>query len=385
MPNILTDLAADIYIAADKVAREHVGFLPSVTINGGSEKAALGDTVRSSFTRPAASVDYEPSMFIPEGTGQEVDNKTLTITKAKAVPIPWTGEDQMSVNNGAGFAKIFGDQIAQGMRTLTNEMETDLKNVAYQGASRAIGTAGTTPFSGDLAPLGDLEQLFIDNGAPINSGQRSLVVNSATKASMYSLTQLTDVNRRGDDASFLEQGIMGTLNGFNLRVTGAPTSVTKGTGAGFFTAAASNVGDTVITIDTGTGTILAGNVITFDGDANQYVVAVNHLNGSTVTIAAPGLVAVVDNDVAITIAIDYRANVAFERSSIELAVRAPAMPMSDGVEQDLASDRMTVIDPVSGIPFTISVYPGHGKMMIEVAAVWGFKTWKSENVNILLG
>ena len=51
MANVLTDLAADIYKAADMVGRELTGFIPSATINAGSERAALNDPVRSHFTR----------------------------------------------------------------------------------------------------------------------------------------------------------------------------------------------------------------------------------------------------------------------------------------------------------------------------------------------
>jgi hypothetical protein len=384
MPNVLTDLAADIYKAADTVAREHVGFLPSVTINGnGSERAAVGGTVRSAFTRAAVAGDRNASMTISEGTDQSVDNKVLTISKDRSVEIPWLGEEMKSVNNGVGFDTIYGGQIAQAMRTLTNEMEVDLKNVAYQGASRVIGTAGTTPFASNLAVLGPLEQLFIDNGAPVNSNERSLILNSTAKAKMYGLTQLTNVNERGDGA-FLEQGIMGNLNGFGLRTTGASTVVIKGTGTGYLTSSTASEGDVAISVDTGSNTILAGDVITFANDTNKYVVAIA-LAGGTVTIAAPGLLQDLAEDVALTVGDNYSANVAFERSAVELVVRAPALPIAAGVPRDAAIDRMIVFDTISGIPFEIAVYVGQGKMMMQVAAVWGVKAWKSENINILLG
>lgn len=386
MSNVLTDLAADIYKAADTVAREHVGYLPSVAVNGNgsdSARAAVGGVVRSAFTRAAVAQNRNQSMTIEEGTDQTIDNKVLIITKDRSVPIPWTGEEIKSVNNGADFDTIYGDQITQAMRTLTNEMEVDLKNAAYQGASRAIGVAGTTPFDSKLDVLGNLEQLFIDNGAPVSSNQRSLVLNSVAKAKMYGLTQLTNVNERGGGA-FLEQGVMGVLNGFGLRTTGASTAVTKGTGTGYLTSSTASEGDVAISVDTGTGTILAGDVITFASDTNKYVVAIA-LTSGTVTIAAPGLMQNLAEDAALTVGNNYSANVAFERSAVEIAVRAPAVPMVGGKAHDLADDRMTIVDPVSGIPFEVSTYPGQGKMMIQVAAVWGVKAWKPENINILLG
>ena len=110
MANVLTNLAADLYKAADTVGRELTGVISSSMINAnGSERVALNDVVRSHFTRQVGAVDNAPSMTIPEGTDQTVDSKTLSITKSRGVQIPWTGEDVRHVNNGTGFETIYGD------------------------------------------------------------------------------------------------------------------------------------------------------------------------------------------------------------------------------------------------------------------------------------
>ena len=94
MSNTLTDLAADLYKAADVVGRELVGLIPSVTVNAGAEQAAKGDNVRSHFTRtPTVNSSFAPSMTVPEGTDQIVDNKVLQLNQYASVQIPWTGED----------------------------------------------------------------------------------------------------------------------------------------------------------------------------------------------------------------------------------------------------------------------------------------------------
>ena len=53
--NTLTNLAADIYRAADTVGREVVGFIPSATVNAETARVAVNDTVRSHSTRAATA------------------------------------------------------------------------------------------------------------------------------------------------------------------------------------------------------------------------------------------------------------------------------------------------------------------------------------------
>ena len=114
MANVLTDLAADIYKAADIIGREATGVIPSVVVNGGSEQAAQGDVVRSHYT-PAAVVNGSatPAMTIPEGDDQTVTSKTMTLSQIASVRIPWTGEDMKHVNNGSGFETVYGDRSSR--------------------------------------------------------------------------------------------------------------------------------------------------------------------------------------------------------------------------------------------------------------------------------
>lgn len=380
MANVLTSLAADIYKAADVVGRELVGFIPSSTINAnGSERAAKGDTVRASFTRTATAVNVTESMTIPEGTDQTVDNKTLSITNARAVQIPYTGEDVLHLNNGIGFETVYGDQIAQAMRVLTNEMEADLAEEAYKNASRAFGTAGTTPFGSNFSEIAELRQILVDNGMPADN-QVSLILNTLAGTNLRQLAQLQKANEAGG-TDLLRQGTLLDLQGIMIKESAQVQSHTKGTGANYLlNDASAAIGDTSIAVDTGSGTVLAGDIITFNGDTNKYVVN-TALAGGSLIIGATGLRTAVANDAAITVGNNYTANVAFHRRALELAVRAPAVPQGG----DIADDAMTVQDPVSGLVFEVRVYKGYRKTMIEVAASWGVKAWKSDFIAVLAG
>jgi len=382
MANVLTDLAADIYKAADTVGRELTGAVSSVIVNGdGSERAALNDTVRSHFTRqPSGSSPIAESMTVPEGDDQTIDTKTVSITKAQAIQVPWTGEDMRHVSNGAGFETIYGDQIAQAMRTLANEIEFDMLTELYQNASRAYGTAGTTPFGTNFDEVANIRQILVDNGCPVD--QLTMVMNTTAGTSLRNLAQLQKANEAGS-ASLLRQGVLLDLQGIALKESAGVRSHTKGTGTGYLVNNGAGIlaGGTAIASDTGSGTVLAGDVVTFAADsANKYVVN-TALSGGSFAIGDNGAqVAIADNN-AITVGDSYAANVAFRRTAAELVIRPPAVPNGG----DLADDAMIVQDPWSGLTFEIRVYNGYRKRMFEVAAAWGVKAWKPEHIAVLLG
>lgn len=383
MSNVLTNLAADIYKAADMVGRELVGIIPSITVNGDATvRAAKGDTIRSFATRAVTvNSSFAPAMTIPEGTDQTVDNKTMTVDTYASVQIPWTGEDMKHVNNGSGFETVYGDQVRQAFRAITNTIELAVWTAARAGASRAIGTAGTTPFGSNHDVLADLRKILADNGCPLDGGV-TLAMNTSAGAAMRKLTQLQKANEAGG-IELLRQGALLDLQGIMVKESAAPVSVTAGTGTSYTSDTTGYaVGSTAITLITGSGTVLAGDVVTFAGDTNKYVVASGVTAPGVITLAAPGLkVALAASAVAMTVGAAATANMCFHRSAIELGIRAPAMPAGG----DAAVDLMVVQDPHSGLVFEIAAYKGYMKSMFDVRCIYGTKAWKSAHIAQLLG
>ena len=376
MANTLTNLTPDLYEALDTVSRELVGMIPAVTLDANAERAAKGQTIRSAVAPSSAAADITPAQKAPDTGDQIITNKTLSISKSRGVAIRYNGEEQRGLNTGPGYSSILQNQFAQAMRTLTNEVETDL-TALYAQASNAYGTPGTTPFgtAGDFSDASFALKLLKDNGAPLTGNQ--LVVSSAAGASMLGLQSRIDV--QGND-SMLRQGVMLSTAGMDIRESAQINSHAKGTGASYITNGTFAVGDTAIDIDGGSGTILAGDVITFAGDTNKYVVT-SALAAGTVTIAAPGLKAALADGVAVTVGNAYAANMAFNRDAIVLVTRAPARP----VEGDLAEDVMLMTDPRSGITFEVSMYKEYRQVHFEVALAWGVSAIKPEHMAVLLG
>ena len=383
MANILTNLAADIYKAADTVGREMVGFIPSSTINSSDTlRAAKGDTVRSHFTRtPTVNTSFAPSMTIPEGTDQTVDNKTMSINNFASVQIPWTGEDVKHVKNGAGFETIYGDQIKQAMRAIANTIEAYVAIIVKNGSSRAIGTAGTTPFASNHDVMAQVRQILVDNGCPATDGMLSMVLNTSAGTKMRNLVQLQKANESGS-TDLLRQGTLLDLQGLMIKESAGVANHTKGTGASYVTSGSTAIGVKDIALITGTGTVLDGDVVTFAADANnKYVVGTGVAAPGTISLNDPGAQVVIATANALTVGNSYAANVAFHKSAVEVVVRAPAMPEGG----DAAIDRMLVQDPFSGLVFEIAAYNGYMKKMIEVRCMYDAKVWKPQHVATLLG
>lgn len=381
MSNVLTNLAADIFKAADIVGREQVGIIPSATINSSeSVRAAKGDTIRSAYTRTATvATSYNPSMALPEPTYQTVDNKTLAIDSYAEVDIPFTGEDIKHLQNGAGYETVYGDQVAQAMRSITNAIEASLGVTVKNGASRAIGTAGTAPFGSNFNEVAEIRRILVDNGMP-QDGRTTLVINSAAGVRLRNLASLQRVNEAGNE-QLLRQGQLLDLQGIMFKESAGIASHTKGTGASYVTNGTFAVGATTVAVDGGTGTVVAGDVVTFAGDTNKYVVA-SALGGGSLVLAAPGLRAALADGVAMTVGDNYTGNVAFHQAAVELVCRPIA---GRGVGQDAAIDSMTVQDPVSGLVYDVSVYAGNMMRNIKVSCLYGAKVWKPEFVATLLG
>jgi hypothetical protein len=325
-----------------------------------------------------------PAMTIPEGTDQTVDNKTLTLTKQRGVQIPWTGEDIRFVQGGAGYETVYGDQIAQAMRAIVNEVETDLATEAYTNSSRAVGTAGTPPFGSNFDVVAEARQILVDNGMPVNDGQVSMVLSTLAGTRLRNLAQLQKANEAGSDA-LLRNGVLLDLQGAMLRESAQVVSHTKGAGAGYDLNGAGAVGDTTITLDGGTVNttgIKAGDVVTFAGDTTKYVVNTG-LTATTgdIVIGGPGLRAIVADTTEMTIGDSYTANIMMHRAAMEVAMRPFAKPLGG----DAADDVLVVQDPFSGLTFEISSYKGFNKAMIMVGAVWGYKAWKPDAIATVMG
>lgn len=382
MANTLTDVSADIYKAAEIVGAERTGLIASVTVNGGSEAVAKGRSVSSVRTpAPTLNTSVTEAMTIPEGDDQTITELDFTVNNVANVFVNMTGEDTRVIDTHHSLETVEGNRMLRAFRAIRNKIETDLGDVIYQGASRAVGSAGTTPFATNLDAATEVRQILVDNGY-FFPGEVSLVVNTAASTNMLQLQQLTKANEAGTNRA-LRNGDLLDIFGMMIRESDGIALHTKGTGTSYVSNATTTepIGETVIAVDTGSGTILAGDVITQVDDSDNAYVVNTALDSGTFTIGDPGLVDVdIDDGDAITVGNSYTPNVALNRSCVELVARPLAVP-----GEDAATNVLQVPDPYTGIVYEIREYVGFHKRMWSVSLVYGAKVWESAGVAVLMG
>lgn len=388
MANTLTAVLPIIFEAMDVVSREMVGAVNAVYRDSSAERAALNQVITYPVVPQAALEDVTPGATPADSGDQTIGSGTMSITKSKVYPIRWTGEEQLSLRAGdtPQGSNIMRDQFSQAFRTLVNTMEADIAAL-HTKASRAVGTAGTTPFStaSDLSDAANVLRVLDDNGAPTTD--RHIVLGSAAIAAMRGKQSvLFKINEAGT-SDLLRRGILGDLEGLQVHSSSQILTSTAGTAASATTNNAGYaVGATTLTLaSAGTGTLVAGDVVTFAGDTNQYVIVTGDTdvsNGGTFVIAAPGLkVAMSAATKAITVVAAAVRNMGFSRNAIHMITRAPAMPEGG----DFADDVTEITDPFSGLSFQVALYRQYRRIKYEIGAAWGVSMVKPEHAVVLLG
>lgn len=376
MANVFTALQPVLYSAAQDVSNEPFGVISGIAANFDDRGVAIGDKVRVPIAPTVAATDYVPAMTTSAGADATAASVEVEITANKSVSWHLTGEQLRSLQNGGTDAEWVRQLVAQGMRTLRNGAELACAQAIKEGASRAIGTAGTNPFSSDINAIADVRKVLMDNGAPMADLQ--LCIDSTAGTAARKLGIIQQAYQAGNDAERRSGDLLRQF-GFSIRESAGITKHTKGTGANYVTSGATAIGVSDIVLATGTGTVLAGDIVTFQADtANKYVVNAGVTAPGTISLGRPGARVTIPTSNALTVGGDYTANVAFERNAVVGIMRPPVMPDNPLMQRTLISD-------ASGLTYLLVQVAGDGMATWRLHLAYGFKVVQGEHVAILLG
>lgn len=374
MANSFTNILPVLTKAAQTVSREAIGLIKSINLDTSDQGASLGATINLPKAPAGSPAAWTPSLA-PALADTTATGVQLTLSLAYEVKWHVTAEQGRAMDQGdANAMSWYERQSAQAMRALANQIEAYFAGIAYKASSRAIGTAGSTPFSSTLDDAAQLARILNDNGAPMFG--RRLVLSPAAWAELQErFTSLTKTAAGG-------LGELAEMAGLQPILSNQLTAHTAGTGAGYLgnKTAGHAVGDTTVPLDTGSGTILAGDVILVGTGGRMYVVK-TALSGGSLVINDPGLVVAAANNVVVTRQAAYTPNLALTPDAVYGVIRAPLQParLPNGWEHTI------VRDDVSGIPFGVLAIPGDGVTHYSARALYGGVAVESRHIATLMG
>lgn len=390
MANDFSNILPILQDRANVVGRELTGFINASYRNMSAERAGKDQSVKYPIVPALSSASVTPAATAPAGTDITPTSATISMTNLKKVSWNWTGEEARALNNGdiGPYADVVAQTVEQAMRTLVNEIESSLWLEAYKNSSRAYGTAATSPFNtaNDMSDLANIRRILNDNGAPM--ADRHLVLGAAGYANLLSKQTFAFKANEMGGRETQSSGFIPNLYGFNVHESYPITTHTAGTNNG--SATTTNAGfaagvKTLALASAGTGTILAGDVITIASEnaAFKYVVTEGDSDvsdGGSIDIGAPGLrVAIGASARAITTTATYTPNIALQRNGLHLVMRAP----DDG--NDGAADVTNIQDANSGLVFQLARYGQYMQSSWELRVLYGVKAANPHLIATLIG
>jgi hypothetical protein len=373
-------LAPTLFSAAQEVSAEPFGAIDSINASFDNKGVAKGDYVKVPVAPSQSNTTFDPSNVLPEGSAKTAAAVSVQVTKSQKNSMVLTGEQIRSLENGTNYEEWVRQWSAQAMRALRNEAEEDACAAIYQGASRAYGTAGTTPFATSLAELVQVRKILRDNGAPMADLQ--CVVDTNAESNLLNLGIVQQSFAAGNNNQ-LVTGFIDRKFGFQMKAS-AGIQLHDSTAAAAYVldnTVSIPVGTTGLVTKTGTDAVAVGDAFHLASDTDNIYIA-NALDVLTstrlITIGRPGTRAVYLDDATVTFKGDYTPNLAFERSAVVGIMRPPVVPENPVIKQMLVSDG-------KGLTYLFLEIAQYGQITWEMHLAWGFKVVNPEHVAVLIG
>lgn len=374
MANTLTNLAPVLYSAAQEVSAEPFGVVDSIFTQFDNKGVAKGDKVKVPVAPTRSGSDFTPSNTTTTGADATADAVEVEISKSRKVSWHLTGEQQRSLENGGTNQEWIRQMVAQGMRTLRNEAESDAAQAVHFGASRAVGTAGTTPFASDLTLMTSARKILRDNGAPMADLQ--MVVDTSAEMNLLNLGIIQQAYAAGSDEE-RRQGRVARQFGFRIGQSAGISEFTAGTYTTGQTATVAKGGVDLDTVTFSAGQFIPGDIVEVADVPGAYVLLATDSGADTLSINRPGFLAAKTTG-ALTSFGDFTPNLAFERNAIVGIMRPPLVPANPTINQMVISDGM-------GMSYLMLDIAQYGQRTWELHLAWGFKAVQPEHIALIVG
>lgn len=307
-------------------------------------------TINVPIPSAVATTDVVPGPTAPQAGDSTPTDVPIVLDQWKEAAFYLTDKDLMQSMEGT-----IPMQASEAVKSLADTVNAYLLGF-YKEFYGFVGTPGTTPFASDVSAAALGRKVL--NAQLCPKGDRRFVIDLDAEANALQLPLFQQANTAGTNRAQVEGEIDRKMGMDWYSDQQMPTHI-AGTQTGATVAKASTaqaIGDKDIIVTTAATTgalnLVKGDIITFAGDVQTYVVtaAVTAGAGVDATINIyPGLKKALAGSEALSIKGNHVPNMIFHRDAITFATRPLAQVSHPSVIMSQASD------PVSGLSMRLQI------------------------------
>jgi len=339
--------------------------------------AAKGQTVSLGVPQALTAASVTAANTAPAPSAITIGKRSITLSNEFKTSFALTGKETQDYE----LSSVVAEQIKEAVRGMAYKVNATLW-AKYTDIPYFVGNSGTGFFASNANGLSDMDKVLTDNLCPLDN--RKFVCGTKDYAALINLTEVHYANQFGSDSA-VRQGVVGDVRGFEVNRDQQVPTHTIGTITGDPTmgAAAITTNTSTITCDSNDAVALKdGDIILIDGAtyAVQGDLTIGNSDTGTLTVDRNWETAL-DGDEALALATNFDANsllaIGGRMDGYSVVGRLPeTSPMGYATQ----GEHMPIVDPVSGFPFLISIYPQYKQVALEVSAIWGVEVTDSRKL-----
>lgn len=377
MGNTLTAVTPKL-LAQGLLALRQMAIMPRLVNNKYEAMAGeKGSTIDVPIPSAIAAVQVTPANTPPSTADVAPTSVSLPLDQWWEAPFYMSDQDILTAMNGT-----LPMQATEAVKSLANKVDNYILGL-YTKFYGFTGTAGVVPFAnGTTADATAARKILQKQLAP--PGDRHYVMDPDMEANALNLRAFQDASWAGNTDVILN----GTLN---MRLgarwwmdQNVPTHTAGTITTGLICKAATAVAVGIKTLtattaaSTGACALLIGDIITFAGDSQTYVLTANATQASAatdVTLAfEPGLKVAKTGSEAVTVKASHAVNLLFHRDAIAFATR----PLLGVVDSGLGCIINSAVDPISGLTLRLEITREHKRTRFSYDILWGAAVVRAE-------
>jgi len=363
MANTFTEVIPKLLAQGLTALRENAVMPRLVNGDYGKVAAEKGTTIDVPIPSAITATAVSPNNTAPVTADVAPTSAQIPLDQWFEAAFYLTDKDMLEIQGGT-----IPMQASEAIKAIGNNVDKYLLGL-YKDVYGYQGTAGTTPFATDTSDATGINKVLHNQLAP--NSPRWAVINPDAEANALGLRAFQDMSFSGS-AQGLIDGKVGRKLGFGwLMDQNVPTHTSTVLTAGNATVnGAHAVGVTSVSIAKATNAapLVNGDIITFAGDTQTYVVttAVTLAVGNTAVSISPALKVAAAGGEAMALKASHTVNFAFHRDCIAFASR-PLLTVGTG----LGTRIMQSTDPVTGLSLRLEVSREHKRTRFSYDILYG--------------